>query len=163
MSIEVPGLDVEAELRLVDDIEFDPNKLNDDGSQHETLGDYYYSGLHAFASMICLQIPKEFLGSDEVETEKRSVRAGFDASDECIRQLRAELVGAKAIELNPFKKKSQFDTLTEWYTDGFTEFLSTLSSKVPDKFAKDTPEKTRTYSARQAIKAFEKIKQELTK
>ena len=138
--------------------------MKDDGSEYDSLSEYYHNGLMAFASMICRGIPdKTWLGKDERETERISTVAGIEAAGKCAARLRQELAGGASVDIvmSSTEKKGEFTNLTDWYTDGFMEFIHTISAKVPDKFQKSKPEITKTYSVREAIKAFDTIKVEL--
>lgn len=161
-GITISGVDVDQMSREIDDKEFDPNHLSDDGSAYDSLTEYYENALYQFAKMVSLGIPdKSWLGKDAFETEAISVAAGVKACGKCVKKLREAFAGEKHIEIAVLDK-GKFDNLEDWYTDAFMEFIHTISSKVPEKFQKSTPEITQKNSIRSAIEAFEAIQKRLT-
>lgn len=148
------AMSAEELTRFVNDAEFDVNKLNDDGSQHATLADYYYNALYQFGSMLSMRIPEQFKGTDERDTETKSTTSGIEAVDYCLKKLRGE----KMIALSS-SAPGEFDTLGDWYSEAFINYMDVISSKVPEKF--DAGEDSAKKSNLAAIKAFVKLRREL--
>ena len=56
-----------------------------------------------------------------------------------------------------------YDTVEQWYYDAIHNFSFMLSREVPEKFKKETPHKTETYSCEQGIVAFKSMHKVLSK
>ena len=143
---------VEELTRYVHDPEWSPAVVRDNAEQDKTLADYYERALFEFSKMVCLVIPKEFLGDNEVETERLSTDAGINALGECLKKLRYELNGGKEVYIG--QDDSVHETLSSWYTEAFIDFLHTMSVKIPKKFS-DADRRRSNLSAIKAVKSIQ--------
>ena len=146
--------------KYVNDEEFDPNILKDDGSSWDSLEDYFHNAIKEFATMVAMSVPEAFKGDDSLSTERLSCEAGIEAMTTCISKLEAGLRGEKELHL-PGVNPDEHETLVSWYTEAFVDFIYTMSAKLPDKFTYNTQQKTHRKSSQAAIRAFERTRTEL--
>lgn len=121
-------------VRHVNDDEFNPDILQDDGSQHKSLTAYYANAIEQFCRMIAVQIPKKWIAKDPRVTERRSCVAGIKALNEAAEELRTGVTPTEILSMDG----SQFPSLSAWYKEAIIDFLNTISMKIPDKFLKKT-------------------------
>lgn len=146
-------MNVEELTRYVHDPDWSPAVVRDKAEQDKTLADYYERALFEFSKMVCLAIPKSFLGNNAVETERLSTDAGIRALDECLKKLRHEMAGGKEVFVG--QDDDNHTTLASWYTESFIDFMHTMSVKIPDKF-KDAGKKKSNLAAIKAVLAIQK-------
>lgn len=155
-------MSVEELTKYVNDEEFDPNVLKDDGSSWDSLEDYYHNAINGFANMISMSVPQPFKGVDSISTERLSCEAGIEALTACVSKLEAGLRGEKELVLSNINP-DEHETLVSWYTEAFVDFIYTMSAKLPDKFTYSTKQKTFRKSTKAAINAFKRTRDELIK
>lgn len=109
---------VEEITRGVNDTEF--TKTRETGESFSSLSGLYESGVIEFCKMISMKIPIKFSGLTDEHSERLSVSAGMEALTDIIDDLRNNRTPEPPYE---------FTSLAQWYKDGLSKFIFTMSSK----------------------------------
>lgn len=156
-GINIDNMNVEELTAYVNDKEFDPNNLREDGAEFDTLDAYYHHAIKEFCKMVSMSIPKHWLGANEAETERMSCEAGQKALLKCANKLskpKGKIILLDELDSGDEKTHT---SLESWYAEALEDYIRLMSGQVPEKFSAYGEDGSR----KAAINAYRSVRKEL--